>query len=244
MSCSNPPARENAHVLSFDKTSCTAVYACDTGYSMVGSGVAQGTTAPPIAWSTDVNCELAFIKNVWFWFLIGLATLLTIAGLTLLCVYCYRRCFRMRSRRVKSRPNDDESQKPNQTPRSSRNEPGCFEYGGKCDLCCVDYYGCCSLLGCCGYHGGCSCCFSCCRCCREPEEGPGISSLPVSVFRKWKRKVKGHGRMNATRPVLVIQYNRAKKKSASRASMSAKQPVIPLWLPHKNPVRDINTSTR
>lgn len=150
----------------------------------------------------------------------------------------------MRSRRVKSRPNDDDSQKPNQTPRSSRNEPGCFEYGGKCDLCCVDYYGCCSLLGCCGYHGGCSCCFSCCRCCREPEEGPGISSLPVSVFRKWKRKIKGHGRMNATRPVLVIQYNRAKKKSASRASMSAKQPVIPLWLPHKNPVRDINTSTR
>lgn len=63
MSCSNPPARENAHVLSFDKTSCTAVYACDTGYSMVGSGVAQGTTAPTIAWSTDVNCELAFIKN-------------------------------------------------------------------------------------------------------------------------------------------------------------------------------------
>lgn len=63
MSCSNPPARENAHVLSFDKSSCTAVYACDTGYSMVGSGVAQGTTAPSIAWSTDVNCELAFIKN-------------------------------------------------------------------------------------------------------------------------------------------------------------------------------------
>lgn len=158
------------------------------------------------------------------------------------CTFSFN--YRMRSRRVKSRPNDDESQKPNQTPRSSRNEPGCFEYGGKCDLCCVDYYGCCSLLGCCGYHGGCSCCFSCCRCCREPEEGPGISSLPVSVFRKWKRKVKGHGRMNATRPVLVIQYNRAKKKSASRASMSAKQPVIPLWLPHKNPVRDINTSTR
>lgn len=158
------------------------------------------------------------------------------------CTFSFN--YRMRSRRVKSRPNDDDSQKPNQTPRSSRNEPGCFEYGGKCDLCCVDYYGCCSLLGCCGYHGGCSCCFSCCRCCREPEEGPGISSLPVSVFRKWKRKVKGHGRMNATRPVLVIQYNRAKKKSASRASMSAKQPVIPLWLPHKNPVRDINTSTR
>lgn len=63
MSCPNPPARENAHVLSFDKTSCTAVYACDTGYSMVGSGVAQGTTAPTTAWSTDVNCELAFIKN-------------------------------------------------------------------------------------------------------------------------------------------------------------------------------------
>lgn len=63
MSCPNPPARENAHVLSFDKSSCTAVYACDTGYSMVGSGVAQGTTAPTIAWSTDVNCELAFIKN-------------------------------------------------------------------------------------------------------------------------------------------------------------------------------------
>lgn len=63
MSCSNPPARENAHVLSFDKSSCTAVYACDTGYSMVGSGVAQGITTSPLAWSTDVNCELAFIKN-------------------------------------------------------------------------------------------------------------------------------------------------------------------------------------
>lgn len=63
MSCTNPPARENAHVLSFDKSSCTAVYACDTGYSMVGSGVAQGITTSPIAWSPDVNCELSFIKN-------------------------------------------------------------------------------------------------------------------------------------------------------------------------------------
>lgn len=62
MSCSNPPARENAHVLSFDSAACTAVYACDTGYSMVGSGVAQ-TTTPSSAWSTDVNCELSFIKN-------------------------------------------------------------------------------------------------------------------------------------------------------------------------------------
>ena len=152
-------------------------------------------------------------------------------------------CFRMRSRRVQARPNEEEGQRPNPTPRSSRQDPGCFEYGGKCDVCCVDYYGCCSLLGCCGFHGSCACCCSCCRCCREPEEGPGISSLPVSIFRKWKQKAKG-ARMNVTRPVLVIQYNKAKKKSVSKASKSAKVPVLPLWLPHKNPVRDINTSTR
>nr|XP_022302035.1 uncharacterized protein LOC111110020 [Crassostrea virginica] len=245
MSCS-PPGIDNGQVVTFDVTQCTAVYSCDTGYAMVGSGVLVFTTPSPAgagAWSGSAECELSFVNNVWFWFLVGLSALLAITALTLLCVYCYRRCFRMRSRRVQARPNEEEGQRPNPTPRSSRQDPGCFEYGGKCDVCCVDYYGCCSLLGCCGFHGSCACCCSCCRCCREPEEGPGISSLPVSIFRKWKQKAKG-SRMNVTRPVLVIQYNKAKKKSVSKASKSAKVPVLPLWLPHKNPVRDINTSTR
>lgn len=88
--------------------------------------------------------------------------------------------------------------------RSFWNELGCFEYGGKCDFCCVDYYGCCLLLGCCGYYGGCLCCLSCCCCCRELEEGFGILSFLVFVFWKWKWKVKGYGRMNVIRFVFVI----------------------------------------
>ncbi|XP_062585247.1 uncharacterized protein LOC134246920 [Saccostrea cucullata] len=239
MSCPTlPPSIPHGHISSF-VSSTSAVYECDGAYSMVGSSVS--TCDSTNNWIGPGKCELSFVDNVWFWLLIGLGALLTIAGITLLCVYCYRRCFRMRSRRT--RPNEEENQKSNRTPRTPREDPGCFEHGGKCDLCCVDYYGCCSLLGCCGYHGCCACFCSCCRCCREPEEGPGISSLPVSFFRKWRRKAKG-GKIKTTRPVLVLQYEKDKKRSVVKASKSAKVPVIPLWLPHKNHVRDINTSTR
>ncbi|XP_048743867.2 uncharacterized protein LOC125657229 [Ostrea edulis] len=230
---------DNGYVSSYTATS--VVYACDSGYSMVGNSVSVPLTS---GWTTPGKCELTFVDKVWFWFLIGLAALLIITGLTLLCVYCYRHCFRMRSRRIKTRPKEEKTQRSNQTPRSSRGDPGCFEYGGKCDICCVDYYGCCSLSSCCGYHGFCAWFCGCCRCCREPEEGPGISSLPVSMFRKWRKKSKGGSRSVTTRPIVVIQYNRDKMRSVRKAAKTAKVPVLPLWLPHKNNVRDINTSTR
>ena len=68
MTCSaGPPGIENGQVVTFDSTQCTAVYSCDTGYAMVGSGVlVYPTGSPPpaaAAWSGSAQCELSFINN-------------------------------------------------------------------------------------------------------------------------------------------------------------------------------------
>ena len=68
MACSAvPPGIENGQVVTFDSTQCTAVYSCDTGYAMVGSGVLVYPTGSPsagsAAWSGSAQCELSFINN-------------------------------------------------------------------------------------------------------------------------------------------------------------------------------------
>ena len=67
MTCSaGPPGIENGQVVTFDSTQCTAVYSCDTGYAMVGSGVLVFTTPSPPgagAWSGSAECELSFVNN-------------------------------------------------------------------------------------------------------------------------------------------------------------------------------------
>lgn len=67
MTCSAvPPGIENGQVVTFDRTQCTAVYSCDTGYAMVGSGVMVYPTSPSAGsavWSGSAQCELSFINN-------------------------------------------------------------------------------------------------------------------------------------------------------------------------------------
>lgn len=133
---------------------------------------------------------------------------------------------------------------------------GCCDYGGSCDVCgCVDYYGCCSLFGCCGYRGVCGCgLFTCCRCCREPDDahvqGNNAQDVRGRRQKRWTGILSKRTNMKARRkrrdlwrqwrsnrpndPINDEVYNKVRRDAK----------MVAIWLPHSNPVRSINTSTK
>lgn len=161
MVCDEPGVISNGYTTSSKSryTLYEAVgYICHQGYNLAGSPI---ITCNGSHWSEKPTCTLNIESDVWFWLLIVLGLLITIAVITGLCLYFTKR-HRYRRNRVRAFNSDNENYYIGCC-------GGCCDYGGSFDVC-VDYYGCCSLNGCCGYFGICSCCFGCCRCCREPLE--------------------------------------------------------------------------
>ena len=128
---------------------------------------------------------------------------------------------------------------------------GCCDYGGSCDVCgCIDYYGCCSLFGCCGYRGCCACCFECCRCCREPDEEHVHNNRSLNVSKNRRGKLSRKTSMKAKRKRRKL-WQRWKSRRPENPlddevyeKVRKQAKVVAIWMPHKNPVRNYNTSTK
>ncbi|KAK3102449.1 hypothetical protein FSP39_011432 [Pinctada imbricata] len=241
--CTQPPIVSNGYPVNFVssvKSGGAVTVSCNSGYVLKGG--AQFTCGGP-AYYGNASCVHWYEEDVWFWALIALLCLLVIASIICLSVYCYRRCCRRGSR---VRPFRDEEDSVGQGACG-----GCCDYGGSCDVCgCIDYYGCCSLYGCFGYRGFCACCCECCRCCREPDEEHvhNNRSLKVSKNRRGKlsrktsmkarrRKQKLWQRWRSNRPQHPLD-----DEVLEKVRKQAK--VVAIWMPHKNPVRSYNTSTK
>eukprot|EP00105_Crassostrea_gigas_P031588 XP_011454329.1 PREDICTED: uncharacterized protein LOC105347121 isoform X1 [Crassostrea gigas] len=250
MSCAIPPSVPNGYpVTNIDDTGSQPKvrFTCNPGYVLSGGPNFYCNKTSHI-WFGNTVCSPEKIPEVWFWLLIAVGSLVAIAVISALFVYCCKKCcWRNRVRNVG--PINNEDYPPGCC-------GGCFDYGGSCDVCgCVDYYGCCSLFGCCGYRGLCGCgLFTCCRCCREPDDAhvqgnnvqdtrgrrqkrrTGILSKRTNMkARRKRRDLWRQWRSNRPNdPINDEVYNKVRRDAK----------MVAIWLPHSNPVRSINTSTK
>ncbi|XP_071124468.1 uncharacterized protein [Mytilus edulis] len=235
-------------------------FVCHDSYKQTGTPT---ITCNGTHWIGSPKCSLDFIDDVWFWLLIGLGLLLTIAIITALCLYCTKRHRYRRRNRVRALNSDDDEQ--------FGCCGGCCDYGGSCDVCgCIDYYGCCALYGCCGYLGVCSWFFGCCRCCREPLESHrkrmdvtgnvfyiNHQNVTPRISTRWEELPK-RGRLSKKTAMRLKKKRQRMLENRDYVSERVENPLndetygkvrrsakdLDIWLPHSNPVRSINTSTK
>ncbi|XP_048743866.1 uncharacterized protein LOC125657228 isoform X2 [Ostrea edulis] len=246
MTCTGQPSISNGYPTgAASGTPPTVTFVCNPGYTLSGNPTYACHSGN---WTGNAECAPWYIKDVWFWLLIAVGSLVAIGVITALCVYCCKRCcWRNRIRRVN--PVHDEEYPPGVC-------GGCCDYGGSCDICgCVDFYGCCSLYGCCGYQGVCGfglC--TCCRCCREPDDNHVHENRSQNVKgrkqKRWAGILSKRTVMKARRKRRDLwrrwRSNRPENpmddEVYDKVRRNAK--VMALWLPHSNPIRSINTSTK